>query len=80
MCQMCVSEGRMTQEEMDQAILAGDMSVLPMFDLPREKAIEMIAEMCMGLMGRGELSLLEATAIMAAMVDGYDDYRAENPS
>lgn len=32
MCQFCVSEGLMTQEEFDGAVLAGDMTVMPVAD------------------------------------------------
>jgi hypothetical protein len=33
MCQGCVEDGRISQEELDTAILSGDLSVMPIMDL-----------------------------------------------
>lgn len=46
MCQVCVSEGRYSQEELDRRVLAGDLTVLPIGDLPSDAAIEMLAAWC----------------------------------
>lgn len=52
MCQVCVSEGRITQEELDARKAAGDMTYAPMFDLSREDfsnaLTEIVLEAIMG--------------------------------
>jgi len=73
MCQECVDTGRMTQDELDQRILAGDTNVMPMMDLPAEKIAEELTAMVL----RGELTYLEAA--MVAVEIGLER-QAENRS
>lgn len=48
MCQMCVADGRMTVGELDEAVMAGDTSVIAMEDRilsgvdPRLIAVELL--------------------------------------
>lgn len=44
MCQECVKLGEMTQEQLDERMLAGDLSVFPLMDLPAETIADRLAQ------------------------------------
>lgn len=44
MCQGCVEDGHMTQPELDEKILSGDMSVMPLHLLSKEQLLQVLAD------------------------------------
>ncbi len=53
MCQFCVDKGIITQSELDNRILSGDTSVMPLMDLSPEQAEDTVIELMREDLARG---------------------------
>lgn len=53
MCQHCVTDGRITQDELDRRILSGDINIMPIMDLSEEDAIKVSANLVHDLIVTG---------------------------
>jgi hypothetical protein len=69
MCQTCVDDGFMTQEQLDQRILNGDLNVMPLMDLGPDDALIVSANVVRSLIKRGmpREDALECGALMLAV-------------
>lgn len=70
MCQHCIESGRMTQAEMDAAVLSGDNTVVPIMDLPVNLFLEAIAEVSAEAIAAG-MPLAEARQVASGLVLEY---------
>lgn len=73
MCQVCVSEGRLTQEELDARKAAGDMTYAPMFDLSRDDFMSALMEIVIAAIMEG-MDPEEAANRAEALVYEYVTY------
>lgn len=53
MCQVCVDEGKITQEELDARKAAGDLTYAPMFDLSRDDFSNALTEIVLAAIMEG---------------------------
>jgi hypothetical protein len=53
MCQMCVTDGLMTEAELSQALAAGDKSIIPMMDLDPEDFAQELNKLMLESIARG---------------------------
>lgn len=83
MCSGCVKDGRMTQAELDEAMAAGDKSVIPLFEMNLNDAMVAITEIAgtmaiaMSDAGETESEIEELGKLIATLLlDGYVGQRA----
>ena len=77
MCQHCVTDGHMTQEELDRRVTAGDRKVIPMDELPLQEFMEALSEMVADAVNGGMLRD-EALSLAKDEMDRYYLLRAES--
>lgn len=70
MCQDCVTNGLMSQEQYDHAMQAGDRSVMPMVSLPIKEFVTQMAEMVAEDITTGG-DLIKAIVFIGEMVAAY---------
>lgn len=75
-CQVCVKEGRFTQDELDARILAGDNTVMPMTDLSPDLFIQSLVRLEAEAIAEG-MDPAEAVQISESIVAEYVTRRAQ---
>lgn len=76
MCQVCVDEGRITQEELDARKAAGDMTYVPMFDLSRGDFMSALIEIVIAAIMEG-MDPEEAANRAEALAHEYVTYHQD---
>jgi hypothetical protein len=76
MCQECVTEGRMTQAELDEAIKSGDTTVTPMLELPPKAYLVAVTEVLAEALAGG-LPLGEGLKLADSFLEAYVIARSE---
>ncbi len=74
MCQECVKDGRMTQVELDEAVAAGDRSVIPIEDLEPVEFLMAVSDMAAKAVREG-MTPAAAHEFMAEQIVLYVDRR-----
>jgi hypothetical protein len=75
MCQRCVADGHLTQDELDRRVAAGDITVTPVTELPLEQFLASVAQIMGEAIANG-MPRATAYLLATAELDKYMDLRA----